>query len=50
VPVGGGFGRVFRVGEQPVNASIAGYYNVAHPTGTPNWQFRFELALLFPDK
>ena len=23
VPVGGGFGRVFRVGDQPVNASIA---------------------------
>ena len=24
VPVGGGFGRVFRVGDQPVNASIPG--------------------------
>ena len=28
VPVGGGFGRVFRVGDQPVNASIQAYYNV----------------------
>ena len=50
VPIGGGFGRVFRVGDQPVNASIAGYYNVVHPTGTPNWQLRAQLALLFPVK
>ena len=50
VPVGGGFGRVFRVGEQPVNASIAGYYNAIRPTGTGSWQLRFQLALLFPVK
>jgi opacity protein-like surface antigen len=50
VPVGGGFGRVFRVGDQPVNAQVQGFYNVAHPTGTAAWQLRFELALLFPDK
>jgi opacity protein-like surface antigen len=48
VPVGGGFGRVFRLGDQPVNASINAYYNVAHPTGTANWSLRTTLALLFP--
>jgi hypothetical protein len=50
VPIGGGFGRVFRVGDQPVNAQIAGYYNVAHPTDTADWQLRATVALLFPVK
>ena len=50
VPVGGGFGRVFRVGDQPVNASIQGYYNAIRPTGTPSWQLRASIALLFPVK
>jgi opacity protein-like surface antigen len=50
VPVGGGFGRIFKIGEQPVSANIAGYYNVVHPTGTSNWQLRAELTLLFPER
>ena len=32
VPVGGGFGRVFKIGRQPVNAQLAAYYNVVKPT------------------
>ena len=48
VPVGGGFGRVFKVGDQPVNAQIAAYYNAVHPTGTSDWQMRATVALLFP--
>jgi hypothetical protein len=32
VPIGGGFGRVFKVGDQPVNAQIAGYYNSSEGT------------------
>ncbi len=50
VPIGGGFGRVFKVGDQPVNASLAAYYNVINPTGAPDWQLRASLALLFPTK
>jgi hypothetical protein len=50
VPVGGGFGRVFRVGDQPVNAQIQAFYNVEHPTGASDWQLRFDVALLFPVK
>lgn len=50
VPIGGGVGRVFKIGEQPVSASVAGYYNVINPTGAPNWQLRASLALLFPVK
>ena len=48
VPVGGGFGRVFKLGEQPVNASINAYYNVERPTGASTWTLRTTLALLFP--
>jgi opacity protein-like surface antigen len=49
-PIGGGFGRVFKVDDQPVNASIAAYYNVVRPTGTATWQLRASVALLFPVK
>jgi opacity protein-like surface antigen len=50
VPIGGGFGRVFRVGDQPVNASISGYYNAIRPTGTSDWQLRIQVSLLYPEK
>ena len=50
VPIGGGFGRIFKIGDQPVRANIAAYYNVINPTGAPNWQLRAELTLLFPEK
>jgi opacity protein-like surface antigen len=50
VPIGGGFGRVFRVGDQPVNASISGYYNAIRPTGTADWQLRIQVSLLYPEK
>lgn len=50
VPIGGGVGRVFRVGDQPVSADIAGYYNAIRPTGTSAWQLRATVSLLFPEK
>jgi hypothetical protein len=48
VPVGGGFGRVFKIGDQPVNMQLAAYYNVARPTGAADWQLRAQVQLLFP--
>jgi hypothetical protein len=48
VPVGGGFGRVFKMGDQPVNMQLAAYYNVARPTGAADWQLRAQAQLLFP--
>ncbi len=50
VPIGGGIGRVFRVGKQPLNAQVAGYYNVVRPDGAADWQLRLQLSLLFPRK
>jgi hypothetical protein len=48
VPFGGGFGRVFRVGKQPLNASIAAFGNPIRPEFGADWTVRFQLALLFP--
>lgn len=50
VPIGGGFGRIFKIGDQPVSANIAGYYNAIRPTSAPSWQLRAQLSLLFPEK
>jgi len=50
LPFGGGFGRIFRIGAQPVNGSVSAYYNVVRPDTlpSPTWQLRLQLALLFP--
>jgi hypothetical protein len=48
VPVGGGAGRVFHIGPQPVNASLQAYYNVEAPDNGPDWSLRFAVSLLFP--
>lgn len=48
VPLGAGVGKLFFVGKLPVNASLAGYYNVVHPTFGPEWSARFQLQFLFP--
>jgi hypothetical protein len=50
VPLGGGIGRVFKIGDQPVNAQLAFYDNIVHPDGAADWQLRFQFALLFPTK
>ncbi len=48
VPIGGGFGRVFKAGNQPVNANLQAYYNVERPQGAPEWSLVFSWAFLFP--
>jgi hypothetical protein len=48
VPLGGGFGKIFRIGNQPMNAQLQGFYNVEHPRYGPEWVMRFQLQFLFP--
>lgn len=48
VPFGGGFGKVFRLGDQPVNVNFQAFYNVVDTTASGDWSIRFQLALLFP--
>jgi hypothetical protein len=52
VPVGGGFGRIFRLGKQPLNGQLSAYYNAVHPDTIPypKWQLRVQLALLYPKR
>lgn len=50
VPVGGGVGKVFRIGTQPMNASVQAYYIAIAPDSLPaaDWQLRIQLGFLFP--
>jgi hypothetical protein len=34
-PIGGGIGKIFRIGEQPMNASLQAFDYVKSPTGGP---------------
>jgi hypothetical protein len=48
VPLGGGIGKIFRIGKQPVNAQVQAFYNVAKPDNGPDWTLRLQLQFLFP--
>jgi hypothetical protein len=59
VPVGGGFGKLFRLGQimplegspmakLPINTQIGAYGNVAKPEFGPEWQLRLQIQFLFP--
>lgn len=48
IPVGGGGGKIFRIGKQPMNAQIQSFYNVEHPFGAAEWQLRVQIQFLFP--
>jgi hypothetical protein len=50
VPIGGGFGKIWRIGHQPVNTSLTAYYNVVRPEilRGPHWTLRLQWTFLFP--
>ena len=49
VPLGGAVGKIFRIGKVPFNGLLGAYYNVIRPDVTgPEWQIRFQTALLLP--
>lgn len=50
VPVGGGFGRLIRIGKLPVNLQAQAYYNVVKPDDDPaaDWTLRLQIQFLFP--
>jgi len=48
VPFGAGFGKIFRIGKQPINGSAQAYYNVEKPTYGADWTLRLQLQFLFP--
>jgi len=48
VPVGGGFGRLFRVGKLPVNTSVQAFDNVESSEFGTDWTLRLQVQFLFP--
>ena len=49
VPIGGGIGRIFKIGHQPINAQLSAYYNAVTPDDTgAEWQLRAQWTFLFP--
>lgn len=48
VPVGGGIGRIMKLGFQPVNISAQFYGNAVHPVSGSPWSMRLQMAFLFP--
>jgi hypothetical protein len=50
VPVGGGFGRLIRLGRLPVNLQAQAFYNVVKPDEAPtaDWTLRLQVQFLFP--
>jgi hypothetical protein len=48
VPIGGGGGKIFKIGTQPINASLQIYDYVERPSPGSNWAIRFQMQFLFP--
>ncbi len=50
VPLGGGLGRIMRLGHQPINITSQFYGNAVHPAGASPWGMRLQIQFLFPQK
>jgi hypothetical protein len=50
VPVGGGFGRIIRIGKLPINLNVQAFDNVVKPDddATADWTLRLQVQFLFP--
>ena len=48
LPIGGGIGKIFKIGDQPMNAQLQAFDYVRSPTGGPRWAVRAQLQFLFP--
>jgi hypothetical protein len=48
VPLGGGFGRTFKVGNQTLLSRIEAYYNVEKPEGAPDYSVSLTIQFVFP--
>jgi hypothetical protein len=48
VPVGGGAGKVVKLGKRPLNLQLQAFYNVERPEARADWQLRFQILFLFP--
>jgi len=50
IPVGGGGGKVFMAGKQPMNVNLQAYYNIEAPMFVGDWSSRIQVQFMFPKK
>jgi hypothetical protein len=50
VPVGGGIGKIFRLGKLPLNLAGQAFYNAEQRQFGADWSLRITLSMLFPKK
>jgi hypothetical protein len=50
VPIGGGPGRIWKLGHQVVNVQTFFFVNAVHPPNASPWTFRMAFTFLFPKK
>ncbi len=50
IPLGGGVGRLFKIGNQAINSRLEYYYNVERPDGAAKQLVTFTWQFLFPKK
>ena len=48
LPLGGGVGKIFKIGKQAMNARVEAYSNVVKPDGAPDWTIGGTIQFLFP--
>jgi hypothetical protein len=47
-PLGGGVGKILKIGDQPINVGLQAFDYVQSPSGGPRWTLRFQVQFLFP--
>ncbi len=47
VPVGGGVGKLFTIGQNAINTKLEGYYNPVRPGQSPEWSANLTFQVLF---
>jgi hypothetical protein len=48
IPVGGGAGRLVRIGDTPVDMRLQAFWYAEAPDDGPEWAIQFQFKLLFP--
>ena len=48
VPIGGGVGKIFKIGSQAMNAQLHYYYNAEKPVIVGDSSIRLQLQFMFP--
>jgi hypothetical protein len=48
LPLGGGVGKIVKLGKLPLNLQLSAYDNVVKPDNGADWQLRFQVQFLFP--